>query len=202
MSDWLDLYPAVTSLTATTTSPYQSSVSGIDLRQEFEDLIYGRAGQDPIGQTFIFRRMRRDSDGELVPCICVSDITYEPDRDFPCPYCGGNGYLWDEELVTGYKTVAAAPGGSNAASNLPKTIVGLMEVPAVRFFLSYDVEPTREDRIVQVELDLAGDPTIPYVRIAYHELMLVRAMRGKDAEVAYWICSGQKMGPETQGAVS
>lgn len=146
--------------------------------------------------------MRRDSSDNLIACSCVHGLTKEPDRDFPCPYCYGSGWLFDEELVTAYMVVASAPGGSNAASNFPKMASGTMYVPAARFFLSYDVNPKKDDRIVEIELDSAGDPVTPYNRIAVYEFMLVRAMRADNAKIEFWACSSQKMGPETQGSVS
>jgi hypothetical protein len=130
------------------------------------------------------------------------DLRTEFDNLIPCPYCLGNGFLWDEELIYAYKVVAAAPGGSNAAANFPKTEPGTMYLPAARFFLSYDANPKKDDRIVEIELDVNGDPVTPYNRIAVYEFMLVRAMRADNARIEFWACSGQKMGPETLGSVS
>jgi len=200
-ADWDNLYPSQRNTSTLSTLESGTGGNNINLRTEFLNLIYGRGGDDPIGQPFILRRMRRDSAGELVPCICVDEVTREPDRDFPCTFCLGAGNLWDEEIITGYKTIAASPGGSNSAANYPKHLGGTIELPASRFFLPHDVEPTRPDRIVLIQLDLDGNPVQPMVRTDIYELFLVRALREENAEVAYWICSGQKMGPDTHGYV-
>lgn len=201
MADWMNMFPSSTDVETSTTAPITRSINDLDIRNEFDSLVLGQAGETPIGQTFIFRRMRRDDDGEMTRCVCVDTVTLEPDRDFPCPYCYGTGFLFDEELITGYKVIAAAPGGSNAAANLPKTEVGHMYVPAIRFFLSYDAGPTRNDRIIEVEMDAAGDAVQPYSRLAIYEFQLVRAMRGDNGKIEFWVCSGQRLGPETLGAV-
>lgn len=202
MSDWKEIYPASATLTTPTTAPLPNVVDVVDLRREFDNLVLGYQGETPIGRPFILRRMRRDSSDNLIACSCVHNLTREPDRDFPCPYCHGSGWLFDEELVTAYMVVASAPGGSNAAANFPKTPPGTMYVPAARFFLSYEVNPKKDDRIVQIELDSNGDPVTPYNRIIVYEFMLVRAMRADNAKIEFWACSGQTMGPETQGSVS
>ncbi len=77
-----------------------------------------------------------------------------------------------------------------------------MYAPAARFFFSYDVDPKKDDRIVELELDSEGDPVTPYNRVAVYEFMLVRALRGDNGRIEYWSCAGQKMGPTTLGLVS
>ena len=145
--------------------------------------------------------MRRDDSDDKVPCSCVSDLTLEPDRDYPCSFCSGRVFLWDEELVLAYKVVAAAPGGSNAAANFPKAPPGTLYLPSARFFLAYSINPRKDDRLVEIELDSEGDPVTPYNRTAVYEFMLVRAMRSGNARIEFWVCNGQVMGPETQGLV-
>jgi hypothetical protein len=201
MSSWDELFPSSTSVEESTTDPFPNIVDVVDLRQEFDNLVLGYQGETPIGRPFILRRMRRDSNDALIPCSCVDELTKEPDRDYPCPNCYGNGNLWDEELIYAYKVVAASPGGSNASANFPKMDPGTMYVPAARFFISYSVNPRREDRIIEIELDSSGSAVVPYNRTAIFEIMLVRDMRPDNAEIAYWICNGQKLGPETLGVV-
>jgi hypothetical protein len=201
MSSWKELYPASSSVASSVVTPLPNAVDVVDLRSEFDNLVLGYQGETPIGRPFLFRRMQRDSSDNLVPCICLHDITQEPSRDFPCLYCYGSGYLWDEELVTAYKVVASAPGGSNAAINFPKSEPGTMYLPAARFFLSYSVVPKKDDRIVEIELDSEGDPILPYNRIAVFEFMLVKAMRADNGKIEFWSCSAQTMGPDTLGAV-
>jgi len=136
----------------------------------------------------------------------VYDLTMDGDPSFVANgvkihNCLGNGNLWDEELILLYEVVAAAPGGSNSADNFHKMNIGTASLPASRFFLPYNLNPKREDRLVELELDVDGSPTIPYIRIAVYELMLVRAMRSDAGKIDFWVCSGQKMGPSTKGHI-
>jgi hypothetical protein len=122
--------------------------------------------------------------------------------DFPCPYCHCRGYLFDEELLVGYKVVASSPTSSGAVANLPKAERGKSYLPSIRFFFSYDVVPTIDDRILEVDLDSGGSLVLPVKRIASYEILLVRAMRGNGAgKVEFWACSAQRLGPATLGEV-
>jgi hypothetical protein len=203
MSSWKELYPASTTLSTPTTAPLPNVVDVVDLRTEFNNLVLGYQGETPIGRSFILRRMRRDDSDNLVKCICVSDLTKEPDRDFPCPYCLGSGNLWDEELITAYSIISADPSGSSSSSkNYPKVDAGATYLPSARFFISYDVAPRKEDRIIEIEIDDDGEVVTPYNRVNIYELTLIRAMRADNGKIEFWACSGQKMGPETLGSVS
>ncbi len=71
MTTWKNLYPSETSLVVGSTAPVEQSISPIDLREEFNELIFGGAETTPIGQKFIFRRMRRDDDKNLIACIFI-----------------------------------------------------------------------------------------------------------------------------------
>lgn len=202
MGDWENLYPDAVDLSSSPVAPITSSVDSVNLRTEFNSLLYGNNGEVPIGQPYLLRRMRRDSSDDLIPCICLDELTKEPDRDHFCPYCFGRGYLWDEILTTSYKVVAASPGGSNAEVNFQPTPFGSIYFPSGRFYFPSTLKVAREDRIVELELDSAGDAVLPYNRIAVYELMLVRAMRGDSGKIEFVVANGQMMGPETQGQVS
>lgn len=198
MSNWKDIFPV--DIVASSTAPITTTTVDIDLRNEFASLLLGYNGGAKIAQPFILRRMRRE-DGELVPCSCVSETTKEPDRDYVCTNCLGRGFLWDEELIYGYRVVAASPGGSNAEVNSPALPVGRAYIPSMHFYFQYDASLTRDDRIVEIELDEEGVAVTPYNRIGTYEIMLVRAMRGTNGRIEFWVVNGQKMGPETYGAV-
>jgi hypothetical protein len=128
------------------------------------------------------------------------DETYhEPDIDFPCSSCQGAGYLWDEEIIYGYRQVAAATSGSNAAVNFDKSEVGSLYVPATKFYFLYDANLKREDIIVDIELDVDGAPVLPYNRIGFQEVNLVRSMRSDNGRIEFWVCDTQRTGPKTHG---
>ena len=43
----------------------------IDLRAEFDNLIFGGGGSIPHGRDFLLRKVRRDSDKKPIKCTCV-----------------------------------------------------------------------------------------------------------------------------------
>lgn len=201
MSSYMDLYPTSVRV-AGSTAPITVSIDAVDLRLEFNSLIFGSAGEVPIGQPFLIRRMRHNLDGSLVKCVCLDETYGESDRDFPCTYCYGRGYLWDESLINGYKVVSASPSGlGNSATNAPKSKTGENYLPSIKFFLPYDANPHQHDRMIEIELDSTGAPLVPYVRLFVYEINLVRAMRGDGGKIEFWACDTQSLGPQTQGYV-
>lgn len=198
MTSWRNIFPG--DAIVDSIAPIATTTVDIDLRNELAGLLLGSNGGAKIAQPFILRRMRREG-SELVPCICTDETTKEPDRDYPCPSCGGRGYLWDEELIYGYKVVSASPGGSNAEVNSPALPMGRAYIPSVHFYFQHDAALTREDRIIEIELDSEGRAITPYNRVAVYEIALIRAMRGTNGRIEFWTVNGQRMGPETYGAI-
>jgi hypothetical protein len=178
------LFPAGSS--STTTYPSVADAGEISLRDEFESITLGTGGDVPKGIPLLIRKMRRNSDESLVTCTaCVDELTKEPHRDFPCPYCLGAGVLWDEYSFVGYRVISPSPTGSNAAANLPKTARGESYMPSARFYLPWDIDPTREDRIVEIELDIEGDVVMPINRIGVYQILLIRDIRGDNGRIEY-----------------
>jgi hypothetical protein len=195
MSSYKNLFPGVTS--EITTAPIAAGTDGISLRDEMISILTGTGGEIPYGQNFILRRMRTDSNGDLIECECVDSITKEPDIDYPCTSCRSEGYLWDEELVTGYK-VSVSSQSSARTVELVKSQFGVLELPAIVFYFAYLTEPTIKDRIVVIELDLEGVPVLPYNRLASYEINLLRDLRGENGRVEYWACYCSSQNIKTQ----
>lgn len=184
------------------TTPVAADAGEIDLREEFDSIINGGNGEIPKGTWFILRKMRRDSDGVITICpVCTEDGTKEPTRDYPCPYCLGSGYLWDEEWVKGYKVTITAPAGATAKANLVKHDIGEIYMPGARFWLPWDTVVTRRDRLTEVELDKEGNIIQPLNRLNNYEIELLRDLRGDYGRVEFIVCHCQILGPETQGYV-
>lgn len=180
-----DLYPGGD--LSVTTSPVPADLGTISLRDEMISLLTGADGEISKGQSFILRRARRDSSGNLTECACVDTLTQEASIDYKCEYCYGQKYLFDEELVTGYKVNVSAVSASRAF-DIVKSMFGSLELPAMVFYFAYDVEPTIEDKIIQIELDLEGDPVIPYNRRFLYEINMLRDLRADRGRVEYWAC--------------
>lgn len=143
---------------------YGSSTSGTepDMRQEFINTIEGLSPEVAKGQPGLLRKMRRNTDGSLIPCGCVHDITNEPDKDRFCPICFGEGYLWDEDDIQFYRVYKESDASNVDKNNLRKP--GLINQPFVVFYVRYDAEITKEDKIVELELEHDGTASDPMTR--------------------------------------
>jgi len=171
-----DLYPKGGKTTSVRDSYGQSE---IDLRKEFDELIFGGGGSIPHGRLFLIRKVRRDSDtNDPIKCVCVDDNTRE--ADFSCPYCLGEGYYWDETWITGYVSFVGADGGlANRARFLTP---GVIRADTKVFYFRYDTVVTYYDKIVEVRLDVEGEAVVPYVREAIYKpqtINLYRSDRGR-----------------------
>jgi len=184
-----DLYPTSSIITSnivdsSTLFPVGSGGNEIDLREEFRRLLYGFGQELPKGQKGILRRMRIDDDGNKIQCSCVDELTHEPDKDFACPYCLGEGYYWDEEWITYYKTLVSSNEGLVRKNQLEKG--GITNIPFAFFYLEYQVSPTVYDRIIEVERELSGDPNTPYVRSALFGISTAQSFRSDQGRIEYW----------------
>lgn len=160
-----------------------------DMRQELINMFDGTSTEIPKAQRGVYRRMRTDSAGALVPCSCVDVDTGEPDRDPPCPFCDGMGYLWDEVWFDYYKIVT----GIEAALSLREDYEepGTLNVPRVTFYTKYDISPVIIrgqvfDRIVEVERDVEGNVTRPYRRSRIYRIGSAIDFRADNGRLEYW----------------
>lgn len=184
-----ELYPEYASVVGNTsdhTELWSISDSGgeVDLRQEFYELLYGSAAEIAKGRPGILRRMRKDSSGVLIKCPCVDEKTGEPDKDTSCPYCWGEGYLWDEEWITYYKMLISSQEGLVRKDSPYKP--GISNTPFVFFYLEYNIIPTGYDKIVEVSLDTAGNISLPYTREAVYPIATSEAFRSDNGRIEYW----------------
>src|SRR3990172_8301736 len=83
-----------------------------NMRAEFNAMMDGLWPEVPKAQTFVLRKMKRQTTDPIIPgegflliCDCISSLTYEPDIDHFCPICQGEGYIWEEIFIDGYKLV-------------------------------------------------------------------------------------------------
>lgn len=181
-----ELYPVPSNAsTNSSTALYPASSGGeIDLRVELARTLYGEGDETAKGQTGLLRRMRTDDDDNLIGCPCVDPKTHEPDVDTPCNICLGLGYLWDEEWVTYYKVLVSSNEGF-IRKNEP-TPGGIANIPYAFFYVEYNVNPARQDKIIEVNRDLDGDVNSPYKRVASYSLATVEPFRSDQGRVEYF----------------
>jgi hypothetical protein len=200
-----DLYPSGSTASVSTAAsstnlwPVTSDGREIDLRAEFDGFLYGAGDEIAKGQAGILRRMRTDSDGKLIECHCVDDTTGEPDKDTPCPFCDGEGYLWDEEWVTFYKLEVSSNEGFVRKNTHEEA--GIINVPYAFFYMEYTVDPNRYDKVVEVQRDLDGNLVYPYQRTAVHTIATAQPLRSDSGRIEYWrvACTMDAIMPRWKG---
>lgn len=156
-----------------------------DMREEFRRTIEGYYPEIAKGQPALLRIMRLDADDKTIACSCVDSITREPDKDRFCPVCMGSGKIWDETEVSLYKTNIDS-AGSPAALLDQQTSAGLLNIPLVVFYIKYSEAITKEDCVVLVRLDNAGDMVVPTRRTAIYRINQAWDYRADNGKLEYW----------------
>lgn len=165
---------------------YATSTGGgeADMRQELIDTFDGKTPEVAKAQTALLRRMRLDANERKIPCACVDNITKEPDKDRFCPVCYGEGFLWDEEELQIYRTLANSTTDSTMQNKLRE--LGLINIPLVVFYIRYDSQITRHDKIVRIELGLDGSPVTPRSRVGIYRVNTAWDYRADNGKLEYW----------------
>ena len=155
----------------------------IDLRREFDEIVYGGPSSIPHGMKLLFRKMRRDTSDNTLDCDCVDALTKEPDTENSCPFCLGEGKYWDEDWLIGFARYIGADGGM---SNRQKTLFpGPTRVDYRIFYLRYDTDITYADKIVELQLDTEGDPVVPYKRETIYKPQTIVKYRSDWGRIEY-----------------
>lgn len=160
------------------------SASEPDMRQEFINTLDGNHPEIAKKQTGVIRQRQTNSSGDFISCSCVDSLTHEPNRDRYCPFCLGEGYIWDETLVTYYKVPIDSDVDN---STLNKLIgAGLINADLVVFYIRYNESVTRYDKIVELVVDIAGSPETPYQRKAIYKIERVWEYRSDNGKLEYF----------------
>jgi hypothetical protein len=172
---------------ATPSTDFYGSVTASsepNMREELENTLDGSFPEVAKATSGVFRKMRRDSDGVLIPCDCVDLITQEPDRDRFCPICFGDAYLWDESDVEYYRVQEDSDVDNALRDKLSPA--GLINVALVVFYIRYSVDITTDDKIVEVELELDGSRSQPARRKAVYRIGAAYDYRADNGKLEYW----------------
>lgn len=164
-----------------TLSSSGSSTGGeIDLREKFDDFIFGTGGGVAHGHLIVLRKLRR-SGGRPVDCVCKDNNTKEADP--VCSYCLGEGFLWDEEWAYCYSVYQSSDGGL-VRKNINLTPGGV-RVDYRTFYLRYDCDLRYGDKIVEIKLDEEGRVLVPYVRKAIYDIETLQEFRSDNGRIEY-----------------
>lgn len=159
---------------------YQSVTGEIDLRAEFDKILFGDENGVRHGHLILIRHLRRDDHLHPVACTCVNGGVYK-DPDPTCVYCDGEGYIWDEKWYWCYSMYSG--GALNSAiKHLP---FGSVKVDYKTFYLRYDTPILHGDKIIEVRLDTEGNPLVPYIRRAIHSPSTIQEYRSDNGRIEY-----------------
>lgn len=186
--DLMTLYPLDRREDYNTSLHTISGSSEIDIRTEFLRTIFGGPGEIPKGQPILIRRMRRDPlTMAKTECGCKDSFTREPDLDTICPICLGEGYLWDEAYVHGYKRVSGSE--TSLARRVQHEGPGVIYDDTFRFYFPYDANIRQGDSIIEVILDVEGDIEEPARRQRIWRPSVIEQKRLDTGRIEYYIVS-------------
>lgn len=177
-----NLYPRGTSTSPTSYTPNTGS-SEIDLRAEFDGFVFGDGGEMPHGRKYLLRKMRKDSSGSRIECACRDSLTHEPDTERSCPFCLGEGYLWNETWITGRDMYVGADGGN--ANRFRRFTPGDVRADHRIFYFRYDTDISYYDRIIDIKLDMDGEPVVPYERESIYRPQTIKRYRSDNGRTEY-----------------
>ena len=153
----------------------------LDLRKEFDEILFGFESGIRHGHLVVVRNMRRDAEGNPVHCTCRDDFTREADPD--CVYCLGEGYLWDENWAWTYSMYSGSNGGM--AGRVKYMPPGSMRVDTKIFFLRFDTAISYRDKIIEIKLDEEGNVVVPYKRETLYRPGTIQKYRSDNGRLEY-----------------
>lgn len=162
---------------------FKESSCEIDLRKEFDDIVFGIGGCRPHNSLVMIREMRRDNSGNLIKCACVSVLTDEPDTEKECSRCLGEKYIWDERFCRCYSTLLGADGGK--ANRTKRLMPGEIRTDYKLFYLRYDEKISYKDKIIELKLDIEGKPSLPYKRQIIYRPETIQEYRADYGRLEY-----------------
>lgn len=151
----------------------------ISIRQELLNTLNGSMQEIAKAEQGIWRKMRQDANGKLINCPCVDAITGEPDRDYYCPVCLNEKYLFDELLIQFYRVQHTSDKG------LKSVDVGLVNTMDCVFYIQSDINISDSDKIIQINLDDEGNLVKPIKRIQVWQLTEVVKLRLDNGRVEF-----------------
>ncbi len=159
----------------------------INIRKEVNQFLFGSSQERARGQTYVLRRMRLrsgvlypSSTGDLIKCGCISR-SGEPGRDYSCNKCDGEGFLFDEEIVTGYKT------NRFEYQDVEKFEEWGKETHAISFFyIEYHENISRYDKLIEPAITESGKLVSPLKMHAKHNVHMAERFRADGGRTEFW----------------
>lgn len=169
--------------------PVNSQGVELDLRVELARTLNGECDETAKGQFIVLRRMRRQpgvilvtKDDDLQHCQCkLNCYANEPDDEFGCDLCEGEGYLFDDEVLLARR---------QTKFNVPATEVwrphGKVHVDSINWYLEYHQEVTRYDKVIEIGLHPDGAIINPITFVNHHDVHDAEEFRGDFGRLEFY----------------
>jgi hypothetical protein len=131
----------------------------LNIEQEVFDLLFTDKDCSPIKTPYILKKYRRREDNNnRIECVCFLNNKFkEGIKD--CPYCYGDGYLFDEFIIEGFMYFRQRASNN---FNVPSE-AGYADTES-SFLITDSKTPVQaKDMVYQIELNATGQIHIPLI---------------------------------------
>ena len=164
----------------------------LDLREEMNRFMFGANDEIAKGALYILRVMRRNDGVEyptlstdLERCDCTErNYQKEPDKEYPCEICDGEGYLFDDKIVPGYKSSRFEYQDIEKYKSWGKNTVSMSF-----FYIEYPYPVSRFDKVIEPIIDIDGHIVTPVKIHHRHNIHMAERFRSDFGRTEYWRCS-------------
>ena len=153
---------------------------GVDLRQEFNNLVLGHGTYPGIGQFILHRIMDRSG----TRCLCWDQNRGSSSN---CKYCKGESFSWTEEWVRGWFTQTYGRSLTGATETNTLLPPGQLDHDKALMYLPEDTQPQTGDALFRIRLNTEGKPYYPVERIEKWRAVNVEDRRQESGELAFWL---------------
>lgn len=162
---------------------YTSKASEIDLRKNFDKLVFGKDGSIPHNHLVLLRQRKTDSSGNHIKCTCLNALTKEGNSEKNCDFCLGEGYIWKEKFHRCYSTLIGADGGKSNRTR--RVMAGVVRTDYKLFYFKYDTKISYSDKIIELRLDNEGKLSLPYQRETIYTPETIQEYRSDYGRLEY-----------------
>lgn len=169
---------------------FSETIKEIDLRKEFEQLLFGSSTEIPKGQLVIFRRMRRKSgivypvkDDDLQLAPGVDSLTHDGPKTYKDNWAFGERFLFDDQLIKVYRGYAVILEGQQQVSQLSP---GQFAIGPAFFYIQAWVMPSLFDKILELITDKDGNAVSPLAIFKRHTIKTAERFRSDNGRLEYW----------------
>jgi len=160
----------------------------LDLRKELNKFMFGASDEIGKGGLFILRKtdtrsgiVYPNSEADLIQCECKDRPENEPEIDYKCDKCDGEGYLFKDIIVPGYKTNRFEYQDVEKYKQWGKHTISMSF-----FYVEYFDPISHYDKILEPTIDLEGKIVTPVEILLSHNIHMAERFRGDHGRTEYW----------------